>query len=196
VPHLLVSGRIQRGATAPSTIQKINCSSIEETTYGYVYESERLSEDPDWLPNIELHDVGMLVSGMRRNPLQSLSNPDDYEDIVAAFLQSTGWTLIKSTCFRSKPMFEFVMAKPGPSYAHVQVKSGRVQLAPLQYKDWVKPDECVYLFSTHPDPYPGRYVQRVITLQFDEILSWVESNTWASSPGLLIKLQLSTIGEL
>ncbi len=194
VPHRLVTGRVQRSTIAQRTIQAIACSADEEQTYAYIH--AQLTTDPAWLPAIDLSRITTLLAAASPDVLRALLSPDDYEDIVAALLQASGWTLVKSSCFRSKPTFEFIMAQPGPRYAHVQVKSGNVQLMPEIYKDWVQSNESVYLFSAHPNPYPGSPVPGVTPLHFSDLLPWCLANPWALSPGLLMNLQVSAEAAL
>jgi hypothetical protein len=123
--------------------------------------------------------------------LDSILTPDDYEDAVVGFLQSEGWSLVKSTCFRSKPLFECLMIRPGPRYARVQVKSGRVQLKPTDYARWVSSSESVFLLSTHPDPYPGEPVEGVHTLACKDVLAWLAHNPWFLPPGLSLRFQVA-----
>jgi len=91
-------------------------------------------------------------------------------------------------------MFEFIMARPGPEYAHVQVKCGNIPLWPSNYKKFTSKTESVFLFSTALDPYPGEPADRVYTLTAKEILEWAGKNTWALLPG--VKLQLSLRFEM
>jgi hypothetical protein len=189
VPELLVPGRVQRTTIVQRTIQRMDCSEMQEKSFEYLH--CQLSKTPDWFPTIDEKKVADKLISCSSEELRDLLTPDDYEDIVAAFLQFKGWTLIKSTYFRTKPEFEFLVVRSGPMYGHVQVKSGGVQLCPLNYREWVNDKECVFLFSTHPTPYPGSPVDGVHTLNANEVIEWaVKKNTWVLSPGLKLQLQL------
>lgn len=195
VPELLVPGRVQRSTIVSRTIQWMDCSDQQENYFRHIH--ERLSKDPTWFPHIDEEQIGRFLSDAPFDQVSDFLTPDDYEDLVAAFLQSKGWTLVKSTYFRTKPVFEFLMLRPGPRYGHVQVKSGGVQLCPSDYAKWVKTNELVFLFSTHPDPYPGPAIDGVYPLDAREVVSWASVNTWVLSLGLKVQIQtlLSVINE-
>jgi hypothetical protein len=182
-----VPGRIQRSIIAQRTIQRISCSDLQQQYFGYIH--TELSRDPESLPSLDEEAVAKELDSISPKEFGDLLGPYDYEDLVAAFLQAKGWTLILSTAYKAKPTFEFLMARPGPEYAHVQVKSGSVPLSPWNYKKDTSRTECVFLFSTAPDPYPGEAVDRVYTLNPKEVLEWAGKNAWALLPG--VKLQLS-----
>jgi hypothetical protein len=186
---LLVPGRVQRSTIAQRTIQWMDVSNQQEEYFRQIH--QQLSRDPDWLPNIDENEVEHFLSNATLDQLADILTPEDYEDLIAAFLQAKGWTLVKSTYFRTKPEFEFLVVKPGPAYGHVQVKSGGLQLRPSDYEKWVKNNEQVFLFCTHPEPYPGPPIAGVHPLDAREIISWVAANTWVLSLGL--KLQIQTL---
>lgn len=188
VPELLVPGRVQRSTIVRRMIQKMDCSGRQEKYFGYLH--SKISKNPRWFPAIEDKEIAKSLSSLSSQDLRDVLSPDDYEDIVAAYLQAKGWTLVKSTYFRTKPEFEFLVVRPGPLYAHVQVKSGDVPLAPADYIKWVNDNECVFLFSTHPTPYPGPPVKGVNCLEETEVIGWVAENTWALSLGIKVQLQL------
>jgi hypothetical protein len=188
VPQLLVPGRVQRSTIVQRTIQGMDCSAPQEKYFAYIH--TELSKAPEWFPTIDEKRVADRLISFSPEELRDLLTPDDYEDIVAAFLQSKGWTLIKSTYFRAKPEFEFLVVRSGPMYGHVQVKSGSVQLCPSNYAKWVNDKECIFLFSTHPTPYPGSPVDGVHTLDANEVIGWAAENTWVLSLGLKLQLQL------
>jgi hypothetical protein len=188
VPELLVPGRVQRSTIVQRMIQKMTCSGLQERYFGHIH--GHISKDPGWFPTIDEKEVAHRLTSRPLDELCELLTPDDYEDIVAAFLQFKGWTLIKSTCFRTKPVFEFRLVRPGPLYGYVQVKSGAVPLRPSDYARWVKDKECVFLFSTDRRPYPGHAVDGVHTLDANEVIKWAAENSWVLSPGTKIQLQL------
>jgi hypothetical protein len=118
-------------------------------------------------------------------------SPDDLEDIIAFYLQDQGWKLIKSTCFRSKPKFEFSMIKKDGLYGKVQVKSSSYeQLWPSSYKDFINDGSIVYLFSRSKDPYLGESVERVIPISHDEIYRWIKENVQCLSLPIKTKLMI------
>ena len=111
-------------------------------------------------------------------------SPDDFEDVVAAYLQDKGWILVKSTCFKSKPVFEFSMVNKKHEVGYVQVKSGKSPnpLPPSNYKKYISNNTLVFLFSTHPHPYPGKAVNGVEPISHNDIFSWIKKNAWALPP--------------
>jgi hypothetical protein len=189
VSPLLVPGRVQRSTIAQRMIQRISSSDAQQRYFGYIH--TELSKDPEFLPRVDEEEVAQELETISPDQFVDLLGPDDCEGLVAAFLQAKGWTLILSTAYKSKPMFEFTMVRPGPppEYAHVQVKSGSVPLSPLDFKKFTSGGECVFLFSTAPNPYPGEALDRVYTLNPKDVLGWAGKNAWALLPG--IKLQLS-----
>jgi len=188
VPEVLVPGRVQRSLIVSRTIQMMDCSKAQEAYFRYLH--SQLSLNSDWFPDVNEDQVSERMHSITQQELRDILTPDDYEDIVAAYLQSQGWTLVKSTCFRTKPEFEFRVVRSGPKYGHVQVKSGNVQLSPSQYGKWVSDRECVFLFSTHLEPYTGPAVQGVNTISETEIMAWVADNPWVLSVGVMILIQL------
>ncbi len=188
VPEVLVSGRIQRSTIAQRTIQKIHCSEPEKESFIYIH--KQLAQDPQWFPAINDVEIEAILGTTSHDEVLQLLSPDDHEDLVAAYLQARGWTLVKSTCFRSKPQFEFRMVRSGPKFAHVQVKSGSVQLVPAEYLQWVNDKETVFLYSTHEIPYPGNRVSGVNTLDPKEVLCWARNNSWVLPMALKVQLQI------
>jgi len=187
VNDFLVSGRVQRSTIVSRTIQRIYVSRQQEAFFGYLHQC--LSKDPDWFPQIDEQQVARFISTVKLNELGDWLTPDDHEDLVAAYLQSQGWTILRSTFFKNKPVFEFVVVRPGPIYGRVQVKSGCVQLPPTYYSDWIRDNEQVLLFSTHPDPYPGPTVPGVLCIDPKAVMSWAAENVWVLSLGLKSQIQ-------
>lgn len=188
VPEVLVSGHVQRCTIAPRTIQRIRCSEAEKESFNFMH--SELARDPQWFPDMDETETGAMLRTTPYEELLELLSPDDHEDLVAAYLQFQGWTLVKSTCYRSKPKFEFRMVRAGPSFAHVQVKSGRVPLMPSEYRNCVSEGDRVFLYSTHEMPYPGNPESGVETLSPRQVLQWAESNPWALPTGFKIRLQI------
>ena len=188
VPRLLVSGRVQRCIIVSRTIQRIRSTHLEEEFFNYIH--RELSKNRSWVPEIDHSHLLRELKSLGSSRLLNILSPDDWEDIVAAYLQSRGWTIVKSTCFRSNPEFEFLMAKPGPCYARVQVKTGNRRLDPSQYKKWVSENEQVFLFSTHHDPYSGEEQEGVHALDHKDLLAWLYRNTWGLNTGVIVQIQL------
>jgi len=192
IPEIFVSGSIQRGTIAQRMIQKIKISEKEQE-YSILLAKE-LTKNIEWKPvvndtklqeNLKLIDIYQLFSMM---------SPDDLEDIVSFYLQSKGWRLTKSTCFRSKPFFEFSMLNSKNEACYVQVKSGKNpnELPPVDYKNHVTDNSFIYLFSTNRDAYYGESVERVIPILHKELVQWLLRNIWALTLPLKTRLWLLT----
>jgi len=190
VSELLVPGRVQRSIIAQRTIQRIRCSELQESYFAYIHSELLKHPNSDFIPNVDENGLAEQIAAISPAGFGDILGPDDYEDLVAAFLQAQGWTLIRSTYFKAKPTFEFMVVRPGPEYGHVQVKCGNVQLRPSEYERFTSHNECVFLLSTHPDPYPGPSVDHHHGLNSAEVLQWARRNTWALLPGVKIQLAL------
>ncbi len=180
VPEAYVSGSIQRGTIAQRTIQRIRVTKKEQELHEFLFEN--LSKNLRWQPpDINQAMFEDKISKMTITDMFSLMTPDDVEDVVSAYLQHQGWVLIKSTCFRSKPVFEFTMLNNNNETCHVQVKSGKTPnpLSPENYRQHTSPGKTIYLFSTHQNPYPGENVKGVETIRHMEMFSWIQKNIWA-----------------
>ena len=187
VPAKFVSGQIQRGTIAQRTIQRIHTS--PQVTQMHERLFNELRQNPEWDPEIDDKELENLLSDIPHSHLFSLMTPDDVEDVVAAYLQSREWVLIKSTCFRSKPKFEFVMLHREGKLAHVQVKSGELSLEPSEYEKDADDKNLVFLFSTrNENPYPGRSVRNVYPIQHEELCGWIRQTVWAITLPLKIRL--------
>ena len=184
IPEIYVSGSIQRGTIAQRMIQKISISEEEQEYHEFIF--NKLSDNPNWQPNIDEAELSRLISNIQTYVLFSLMSPDDFEDVISAYLQSQGWVLIKSTCFRSKPKFEFSMLKRANKVCHVQVKSGKYpnRLRPSDYSH----KDIIYLFTTHENPYPGEPINGVYTLTHNEVFDWVTKNVWSLTTPLKLRL--------
>jgi hypothetical protein len=175
VPEDLVPGKVQRAVISPRMIHKIPAS---KRLAEYCATLHRfLERDADWRPSPELSAVRIAVTQLPREELVEFISPDDWEDIVAAYLQTQSWILVKSSCFHSKPRFEFRLIREQDGLtktAYLQVKSGNVPLPPAAYARDVSAQAVVYLFSTHPtDPYPGEPVPGVIPLTYSALHGWM-----------------------
>lgn len=188
VPDKFVTGSIQRGVIAQRTIQKIVITDKEAEFNNYIF--TRLQQNPNWEPVIDMDELKKSLVKISAQELFSLLSPDDLEDVISAYLQENGWTLIKSTCFRSKPKFEFSMLNKRGEVAHIQVKSGKSPnpLEPENYKDYANNQNLIYLFSTNRHPYPGNGVQNVHTIEQGSLFKWVLSNLWAITLPLKCRL--------
>lgn len=179
VPDKFVTGSIQRGTIAQRTIQKIRITDKEVEFNKYIF--DKLLKNAAWEPKINIVELEKSLKGIVSTELFSLMSPDDAEDVVSAYMQDKGWMLIKSTCFRSKPKFEFSMLNKKGEMAHIQVKSGKSPdpLTPEEYKDYASSKNLIYLFSTNKKPYPGKSVLYVHAISQDDLHKWVTNNLWA-----------------
>jgi hypothetical protein len=145
------------------------------------YRSRNLSKNAKWQPAIDDLKLKKEISQMQIIDMFSLMSPDDVEDIVSAYLQSQGWVLIKSTCFRSKPVFEFSMLNQNHETCQVQVKSGKHPnpLAPSDYVSYTDQQKIIFLFSTNQSPYPGSAIEGIVPIAHNEIFNWIQNNIWA-----------------
>jgi len=192
VPEIFVSGSIQRGTIAQRMIQKINISE-KEKEYSILLKKE-LTKDIEWRPEIDENKLQINMKSINVSELFSMISPDDMEDIVSFYLQSKEWRLTKSTCFRSKPFFEFSMLNSKNETCYVQVKSGKNpnRLSPVDYKKHAESNSFIYLFSTNKDAYCGESVERVIPILHKELVNWLLNNLWALTLPLKTRLWLLT----
>ncbi|MDQ7089226.1 MAG: hypothetical protein Q9M50_01060 [Methylococcales bacterium] len=192
VPELFVSGAIQRGTIAQRMIQRIKISE-KEKKYSLLLEKE-LSKNKEWKPNINDKELQKNIEKIDIYELFSMMSPDDMEDIVSFYLQSQKWFLTKSTCFRSKPVFEFSMLNSKNEVCYVQVKSGKKpnKLCPSDYKKHVTNNSFIYLFSTNKEAYSGKSVEKVIPIKHEELIGWLLKNIWALTLPLKTRLWLLT----
>ncbi|WP_291321470.1 hypothetical protein [Desulfonatronospira sp.] len=190
VPDDLVCGSIQRGTIAQRMIQRINLSEAEVRLNRHI--AANLSTNPSWLPSIDIEAVGSVLDTTDQKSLFGLLSPDDVEDIVASKLQTEGWVLIKSTCFRSKPQFEFSMINSDGETGLVQVKSGRwpSPLNPADYEEYLRGNNKIFLFSAHPEPYQGERTENIICLAKSELIEWMKKHSNLLTPTVKLKLSL------
>ena len=190
IPDKFVTGKIQRGTITPGTIRRIHITEPEAKFNQILF--DELSKDEEWAPKIDEKALSKSLANIEPAELFSRMSPDDVEDVVAAYLQSNGWMLIKSTCFRSKPKFEFSMLNQQAEIARVQVKSGGIPLAPENYKDDVDNRNRVFLFSTCENPYSGESVSNVHPIEHEDIHKWVKNknNWWAITLPLKSRLSM------
>lgn len=188
IPEKYVSGSIQRGTIAQRMIQRIWIAEKEQEFHEILFKN--LSTNKDWQPNINENVLKDAISQMLISDMFALMSPDDVEDVVAAYLQKFGWILIKSTCFRSKPVFEFMMLNKNNITCHVQVKSGKHPdtLPPENYKQYTSQEKLIYLFSTNKNPYPDPQINGVNTITHSEIFKWIQNNIWALTSPLKQRL--------
>ncbi|OLQ74637.1 hypothetical protein BIT28_12405 [Photobacterium proteolyticum] len=188
VPEVFVSGAVQRGTIAQRMIQKIKITSEERKCHEVMF--NKLFANPNWIPSIDMPRLRDQIVKMKMYELFAIMTPDEVEDVIATYLQSEGWYLIKSTCFRSKPVFEFTMFNKQSETCHVQVKSGRHPdpLPPMKYNEYVADKKLVCLFSTNRNAYPGESVKGVNCLSHEEIYTWIIDNSWSLTEPLKQKL--------
>ena len=187
IPEEYVSGTIQRGTIAQRMIQKISISEKEQEVHNKIF--NELSRNPKWQPVIDEGELSKRISKIQVDDLFSLMTPDDFEDVISAYLQSQGWILIKSTCFRSKPKLEFSMLNKDGQVCYVQVKSGKQQCEPLSYySQFVSDKNIVFLFSTNKNPYPGESINGINTITHNEVFDWVTKNVWSLTMPLKLRL--------
>lgn len=190
VPDELVCGSIQRGIIARRMIQKINLSNAEINLNQHI--EKKLKEDQNWFPKFNHNLVKERIETIDEQSLFGIMSPDDVEDVVASKLQTEGWILIKSTCFRSKPQFEFSMTNHEGKIGLVQVKSGNwpTNLPPSDYKQYLHEENKIFLFTTHPDPYPGEQIQDIQCILKRELIEWMKNHCPVLSPTIKLKLSL------
>lgn len=192
----LVIGSIQRGVIAQRMIQKIKLLPSQIRMYEYII--EELDRNPGWKPTVDVMSLEAALERISPSRLFDSLSPDDVEDIVAARLQCDGWILIKSTCFRSKPKFEFEMIhkKTGDSGA-VQVKSGKS--VTLDVRDYGETSfHKVFLFSTAIVPYRGDSADSkdsVECLGADEMHEWTKGHLKLLPEHVQIRLHFATQGD-
>ena len=188
VPEGYVSGSIQRGTIAQRMIQRIWITEKEQEFHEILFNN--LSTNPEWQPDINDSILKNEISKMQISDMFSLMSPDDVEDVVSAYLQSQGWLLIKSTCFRSKPVFEFTMQNKNHETCHVQVKSGKHPnpLSPSDYLQYTSQQKTIFLFSTNQNPYTGPVVDGIKPITHNELFVWTQNNIWALTAPLKQRL--------
>jgi hypothetical protein len=189
VPDELVLGSVQRGVIARRTIQPIYLGEAETRLNQHI--EKNLRGNSDWLPTISLDVVKQRIA-IDEQILFGIMSPDDVEDVVASKLQTEGWILLKSTCFRSKPKFEFQMIHCGSGkMGMVQVKSGSSdRLEPKEYKDRLTGNNEIFLFTTHRDPYPGEQFDDIHCILKQDVIHWMKNNPALLSYTLKLKLSL------
>jgi len=187
VPEDLVPGRIQRAVISRRMVCRIPGSARLSAYCLRIHKN--LIADSHWKPKVEMNAVRAALSTFAISEIEECVSPDDWEDIITAYLQGLRWVLVKSSCFPTKPQFECRLIREvagETETAYLQVKSGRIQLRPQDFAE-VAESAVVYLFSTHPtDPYPGPGVPGVVTLSFELILAWMVERV------LLLPLPLCT----
>jgi len=190
VPEKFISGAIQRGTIARRMIQTIKLSDKEKKYSSLLH--KKLTEDPEWMPVIDHDILKENISKLYVPELFSMMSPDDVEDLVASYLQDKGWFLVKSTCFRSKPFFEFSMLNKQGKTCYIQVKSGKNpdSLPPENYKKHVTANSTIYLFSTNKNAYHGDAVEGVMPITHNEFSEWIINNPWALTLSLKTRLSM------
>ncbi len=195
VPEIFVSGSIQRGTIARRMIQRIKITPEVFESHQVLF--DELKKDPLWEPTFSESHFDSKLDLFKSSELLAIMSPEDLEDIVAAYLQSMGWILIKSTCFGSKSTFEFMMRNRKNETCLLQVKSGKSPsaLAPEHYRKHVAVNQFVYLLSTHPKAYPGDSVAGVKTIKPEDLIDWMKANAWAMTDALKLRICLYMGGK-
>jgi hypothetical protein len=190
VPDELVCGSVQRGTIAQRMIQRIYLSEAETRLNQFI--ESNLNTNPSWFPVVDNAAVSRILDTIEEESLFGLMSPDDVEDIVASKLQTEEWILIKSTCFRSKPQFEFSMINNNGVTGLVQVKSGKQpsSLNPSEYREYLRGGNRIFLFTTNPTPYMGEPVDNVYCLARGEIIGWMKNHSMLLTPPVKLKLIL------
>lgn len=188
VPEIFVSGVVQRGTIAQRIIQKINITSKERNCHELLF--DKLANNPNWLPTIDKTLLTKKIAQLGMNELFSIMTPDEIEDTVSAYLQTDGWILVKSTCFRSKPTFEFSMINRKSETCYVQIKSGKNpdRLLPSPYEKYVADKKFIFLFSTNPNAYQNEIFDSITCLAHNDIFTWLIDNLWSMTESLKLKL--------
>ncbi len=190
VPENLVPGKIQRAVISRRMVCRIPSTPRLVAYCSFLH--TRLKENASWYPTIDADAVRRGLQSLVAEEVEDFVSPDDWEDIVAAYLQVSGWILVKSSCFRSKPRFEFRMIREEAGRtrtAYLQVKSGRVSLPPAHYARDASAEADVYLFSTHPtDPYPGPAAAGVTPIPMGTIRTWMLEHIGLLPQGLRAQL--------
>jgi hypothetical protein len=187
VPEIFVSGRIQRGVIARRTLQKIKLNDDENTYVSSLY--EMLKKDPSWYP--DLSNLDTYLANTTEEEFFRILSPDDTEDIVAAYLQSTGWVLVKSTCFHSKATFEFEMLNRNGEIGYLQVKTGKKTLSDDRYKKHVGEKIRIFFFTVKKSDI--RNDSGIEVIKPKTVYEWTQNNSWALS--LSLRYRLSTYYE-
>lgn len=195
VPEIFVSGVVQRGTIAQRMIQRINIHPRERKCNEIIF--DRLFSDPDWSPEIDKNILNRKLNEIDMNIFFSIMTPDEVEDAVSMYLQTQGWYLVKSTCFRSKPTFEFSMVNKNYETCSVQVKSGKNPdpLSPKKYEKFVTGKTKVVLFSTNPNAYTGEPKFGVKCLDPSALFSWLIDNLWSTTESFKLKLWIHLCEE-
>ncbi len=188
IPEIFVSGVIQRGTIAQRMIQRIKVGAEEQELHKIIF--DKLSVNINWRPDIDEAILANKINALEIHELFSIMTPDEVEEMVSMFLQTEGWFLVKSTCFRSKPIFEFSMVNKNAETCSVQVKSGRNpdRLSPLNYQHFLSDRTKVVLFSTNPNAYDGESVDGITCLSHSMMFDWQIKNIWSMTESLKLKL--------
>lgn len=186
----LINGSVQRGCIAPITLQSITTTLREWESYQFLH-SKRV-EDKNWQPSISHDELLAWLEPEYREELLSILTPDDVEDLVAYHLQSEGWMIRKSTCFRSNPTFEFELRSRDGQRAFVQVKTGQVSLDASSYLKEADRG-IVFLCAAQGQVRNEGSHPNIRVIEFEHLVRWIGKNPW--SLGDNIRLRLALIQE-
>lgn len=106
--------------------------------------------------------------------LFALASPEDFEDIVALYLQDKGWRILPSTAKASMASYEFVLVhQQTGKRAGVQVKSGDVScLVQKVASDF----DVFFVFLANPKAVVSGDANRITRLSREEIASYAKDN--------------------
>ena len=187
VPEKYVSGKIQRGTIARRMIQRIKLNDNEKSYVAELF--KKLQNNKNWI--LDEKALNSLKNNIKQADIEdifSALSPDDTEDIIAAYLQTKGWIIIKSTCFRSKSNFEFEMLHRDGTTGYIQVKTGSIKLDPKKYEKYKNSNMKIFLFATLENEYNNTNIKNIELIKKSNIQNWIIPNIWALPISLKYRL--------
>jgi len=152
-----VPGRVVNSFVPSRTVQRVNGNGVKEYS--------------KYLFNMGV-GVAHFTVDLGSYRLLDLFQPEDFEDVVAIYLQELGYSLIPSTCKKSTMSYEFVLKHNlTGEKAVVQVKSGKQDLIRDEYAKYDK----AYLFTLKGD-YLGEPLEQVQCLEAHVLESFVRNH--------------------
>jgi hypothetical protein len=132
--------------------------------------------------------VGREAKSLRGADLISFLSPTDIENVIAVYLQFTGWIVIPGTRRADTPHYEYVLvhSKRGEK-AIVQVKSGSTPIRATDFEDETK----AFLFAACGD-YGEAIPQNVELIAREELENFIRTqpkllpaaiHTWIKATG-------------
>ena len=191
VPSECVPGNVERALIVSRMIQRIRCSTVFVAYFEHLH--RQLDSDPGWRPELGDDDVRALIRSTSLEDLAALLCPDDWEDVLAGYLQSLGWTLVKSSCFRSKPKYEFRMLRSAPhrEIGLVQAKSGAVTLQPTEYAADAAGGAKIFLFAVAGIRTEGCLPSGVSVVSIEALIEWMAGHPALLTDDVRLRLSLS-----